>query len=204
MLILAGVTINLVVNGGLFGQAAEAARLTDIRGAEDVLMNEILAWQIENMDTYDMTESDMRTAINQIVYNAGVLGDWGNLPFNGTRKEFTLAGETNNGNDIYDLIITMPLGVRRANVRTGSNTPTWGIEVGDLVAFTPIPTTHIVPGNLSGHRVPNTNTGTLTNQTFTTEENLEWRLMSNENGQIKLISSTPTVNTLTLRGAIRI
>jgi len=81
--------------------------------------------------------------------------------------------------------------------------PAWRdwLQVGDYVDFTPTTATHVVPGNLSGHRVPNNSTGTLTDQTFTTED-LQWRVMSTHDNRITLVSAAPTTNTLTLRGAL--
>jgi len=62
-------------------------------------------------------------------------------------------------------------------------------QVGDFVNFTPTVGSHTVPAALSGH---------TTDQHFTTQ-NLQWQIKSLDNGQITLISSTPTTSSLVLR-----
>ena len=100
MLILAGVTISIVINGGLFTQSKEAARQTDIANAEEVLQADLVALQMQERDNpAGITE----TMIREVVDRAGVLQAGYSVTSSG--NTWVLTGKTKKGNDIRSIII---------------------------------------------------------------------------------------------------
>jgi uncharacterized repeat protein (TIGR02543 family) len=101
---LHGVTIAIILNGGLFEQANEAVRVTDIAHAEEVLRIEIASKQLERMERRgNFTRADVVDAINM----AGVLrgsdgSGWILTPGDGPWK---LNGDTHKGNKINEIVI---------------------------------------------------------------------------------------------------
>ena len=108
MLILAGVTISLAINGGLFERGAEATRLTDISYAEDNLRANLLGEQIRRLDP-GITRQQVIDMINRTGVLAGSYGNgWNLTPGNGP---WTLTGRTLRGNEIRPIIIDYRTGV---------------------------------------------------------------------------------------------
>jgi len=127
--------------------------------------------------------------------------------------EFKISGTTRGGHPIRDIFVERNgLAVRvDRDATTGGGIPAGtipsGLQVGAFVRFDPPLTTvsHTISGDLSGHKVPFSyaGTGTPTPQTFTTEDDLLWRVKSVQGNTVTLISDTPTNAQLRLQGARR-
>jgi len=194
MLILVSVSVTLVVNSGLFGQAQTAVEET--RGAQ---VDEAASiWRVEAMfmDEEDIDESRYNRVWE--LYRAGQI--------NADQREALINGEIieigSRDNIHFRVDDGTPPGGGSANIPSN-------LAVGDFVQFdnglTEV-TGHTVTGELSGKRVPDTvlNTGTLTDQEGFSTENMLWRVMDIQGSTVTLVSATPTSQTLTLRGARRI
>ena len=113
MLILAGVTINIVINGGLFKQAQTATVQQDIANAGETLQAELLAKQIE---TRDISGGITEQNIKDVVDKAGVLQ--GYTVMDNGNGAWVLSGVTQKGNAIHDIIINKNgIGVKTANTK---------------------------------------------------------------------------------------
>ena len=165
--------------------------------------NGVTAFRFEGNRIY-YEQADERAIVLASRIDVGPNGDYMFRLERGERRETIIHVNAQIDGEIRNIAYVMPRDVRVGMdednfISWPSTTP----EIGDYVAFTPTSTTHTVPGSLSGHRVPNNESGVLTNQTFQTE-NLQWRIMSLENNQITLVSATQTNQAVRLQGARRI
>ncbi|MCL2354928.1 MAG: hypothetical protein FWC68_03490 [Oscillospiraceae bacterium] len=130
MLLLAGVTIMMVVNSGLFGQATRATTEMDIAQAEEALTAELVALQMEHRGSA-ITREMIRDRANSTRVLADLTLD--NIVDNGDGT-FTLSGVTRGLRNPVTIIITHPFGV--VAYRAGSQPEPLGEpEIGEFVKY---------------------------------------------------------------------
>ena len=186
MLILVAVSITLLTNSGIFGQAQTA--VLETRAAH---VDEMAAiWRAEAMFMDEEDIGDSREARVWELYTAGLIDE--------DQREALIRGE------IIEIGTRTNIHFIAEGFRVGGgsvNLP-FTLAVGDFVQFenglTEV-TGHTVPGELSGNRHP----FHLADQEFSTE-NMLWRVMEIQGSTVILVSATPTSQVLGLSGARRI
>ena len=221
MLILAGVTISIVVNGGLFNQAQNAANATQNAAADEQALTVAVAASMldPNGDdlfnsvknaaggtTFDVTDNgdgtvtltDSKTGLSYIIdadYNVsgGGIGSSTNGKGGNSNNTGGNTGNTSGGTNNTGGN-DIPENATIAELFNNDNTGT--IKVGDYVAYMPdsVVASYVVQGQYS-----TSNSGA--NQTAN-RESLSWRVLDKtSDGKLRLISASPTTFSLTLQGA---
>ena len=199
LLILAGVTINMVLNGGLLTRAQDAA--TETRGATVEERAEM--WKLE----WAMLEYSTGTATSLEDF-LQELEDQKLLTHE--EVEWILNEEENPdklleiGSRSGDRAISFKVngsggggGTTIADMFDETGLVAGKVHVGDYVSYSPDATgSYLVDGSKSTSS-PGNGTADHTH----TRESLQWRVLDVKGDQVRLISATPTSDTITLQGA---
>ena len=211
MLILATVTINMAMNGGLFGQAQKTGELTDIEHTKEQIQMAVIAVTMKKGKS--LTEGEVNAILATYTSPSGIATIAGDkITFSSplyTKKgnEFTLddmtifgVGSTGSSSET-----TMASLVDMSIEQDNEEKP---IKVGDYVLYKPAT---VVLTNSSGiiedltDYSGNTSTAAYNKidsiNAITQELGLQWRVLDVKGGQVRLISAVPTTSIVRLEGA---
>lgn len=225
LLILAGITINLVVGKeGLVTtaqgikaniEAAEAAGQSKINSLQQaeytedgaVIMNDEDAPTINSLEVTNITKSSFTVKVNVTETGSGLAkieysiddGEHYVTPDNSRAKAYTFG-------DVTPILKEYKVKVKATDVNNNSSYASKTIEkckIGDYVNYTYDKADK--NGNALTYSLLSTQSGYSSNQTIEqSSETLQWRILNiNEKaGTIDLVSATPTTNTVNLNGAL--
>lgn len=191
MLILVAVTINVVLDTGLFGIAKEASRGTTVEKVKEQIIADITA-KIAEKQGENITEDELK---------AIVAPKYGTLDETGTILKLTEGGYEVPLNEIWQVGTTKTLSSMYCEIEGCDNEE--HIHKGDYVSYNPITAeTSYAPDKGEGIGKYTGYTEGSEEQSIAQEE-LNWRVLGkNESGEILLISGAPTEAGLTFYGHV--
>ena len=191
MLILVAVTINVVLDTGLFGIAKEASRGTTVEKVKEQIIADITA-KIAEKQGENITEDELK---------AIVAPKYGTLDETGTILKLTEGGYEVPLNEIWQVGTTKTLSSLYCEIEGCENEE--HIHKGDYVSYNPITDkTSYAPDKGEGIGKYTGYTEGSEEQNIT-KETLNWRVLGkNEAGEILLISGAPTEAGLTFYGHV--
>jgi len=182
MLILAAVTINIVVNGGLFNQASKASDLTQEASYKEALQADIADIIAE---IYAGGGTPTLTGVADGLKSRG----YDITPYPVTDEtEITL--KKDNKTAMVDNKFNVTTGNSTENAVGNINIPA-GLKVGDYVNYQTYVASEKSGATYTTNTTPTEQTGNTSPQTFATDTTALWRVLDISGGEIVLVSETP-------------
>ncbi|MGN1302019.1 MAG: hypothetical protein ACI4U9_05840 [Clostridia bacterium] len=188
MLILAAVTINMSINGGLFEQAGKSKFVTEVASIkEELTQKTIMAEMVDE----EIEDNAIDTVLGKKTgYNDKLLVQNGELVYD--KDKVTETQKT----------WLEEMGIQAKKPTVKDLILEGKIKVGDYVNYIPDVGTYKVADGEYGSGIDTTETGYQEFTTETGDSSLKWRILSinEETGEIELVSATAG-QSLTLKGA---
>lgn len=203
MLILAGVAINAIINGNMSKQAKTAAEET--RGAQ--VEEERDLWFADQDTAEDPAEvKDLEIVVAELQAKGLLTEEEADRILNGDGK-VEIGARSGNKAIIFRTVITgdnpepsEPGEGKLIDLFDPTGTDPHKLKVGDYVKYSPSETSATYTLENPAYASSETNPSPVTMTRNSTTNNLGWRILDINDGELRLISDTSTTSTVKLHG----